>query len=98
MQGPTGSQTKSCTFKRLRGERVAGGEHAATLKRIAPYCIQKSYAFGTAIALARRSWLSSRWDPFNAHIRAKHFRDHNRTVGLLVILHHGNPGTPHGKS
>lgn len=98
MQGPTGSQTKSCTFKRLRGERVAGGEHAAPLKSIVTNCKHKSYYFWTAIGPAWCSELFSCWDPFDTHIRAKHFRNHNRTVGLLVILHHGNPGAPHGKS
>jgi hypothetical protein len=92
MQGPTGSQTKSCTFKRLRGERVARGEGAVTGEIVVNNCNHRSYAFRTAIARAWRSCLLSRRDSFNAHIRAKRFRDHNRTVGLLVILHHSNPG------
>ena len=97
MQGPTGSQTKSCTFKRLRGERVAGGKHVVTCEMTVTNCNNRSYAFLAAIARARRSCLLSRRDSLYTHIWAKHFRDHDRTVGLLVILHHGNPGAPHGE-
>jgi hypothetical protein len=98
MQGLTGSQTKSCTFKGLRDETVARDARATGLEKIATICKCKAYKLRPVFALAWRSWLFPRWNPLYAHIRAKHFRDHYRSVSLLVILHNGNPGAPYGQS
>jgi len=70
----------------------------AMLESIVTNCKYKSYILMATIAPARSSWLFSRRDSFNPHIRAKHFRDHDRAVCLLVVLHYGNPSSPHRKS
>ena len=44
MQGLTGSQTKSCEFKGLRGERVAGWNESEYAMSIVSYCQCATYA------------------------------------------------------
>src|SRR5208282_863843 len=98
MQGLTGSQTKSCTFKGLRDETVARDAQVTGLEKIVTNCKHNGYIFRAVLVPSSRSWLLSLWNPLYAHIRAKHFRDHNRSVGLLVILHDGNPGAAYSES
>src|SRR5208283_528205 len=98
MHGLTGSQTKSCTFKGLRDETGARDVHPTGLERNVTMCKYSGYICSPVFALVWLSWLFSSWDPLYAHIRAKHFRDHNRSISLLVILHNGNPGAAHSQS
>src|SRR5713226_2907125 len=36
-------------------------------------------------------------DEVDAHVWAQNVGDHDRTVGLLIILHYGDPGTAHSE-
>ena len=75
MQGLTGSQTKSCTFKGLRDETVAGDAHPATIDGAVTNCKIMGYAVIGASARASPARLFPCRNPLDAHIRAKHFRD-----------------------
>ena len=98
MQGLTGSQTKSCTFKGLRGEGVAAGAYPMSLESALSNWNYKSYVLRITFTPGSCFALPSGWNPLYAHIRAKHFGDHNRSVGLLIILDDGYPSAAHGES
>ena len=98
MQGPTGSQTKSCTFKGLRVQKMPEGGSSPRAEKPVTDCKYECYELVTAAATRRHPGLFPRWNPLDAHVRAKDFRDHDRSVSLLVVLHHGNPSAAHSES
>ena len=98
MQGLTGSQTKSCTFKGLRGERVAARAYPMSREIGLTNWNYKSYVLRITFTAESCLALPSGWNPLYAHIRAKHFRDQNRSVGLLIILDDCYPSAAHSES
>ena len=95
MQGPTGSQTKSCEFKGLRDLSVSPGHLADGRDRsyLALFLADMGWLRLTRRA-GRKGRLRSR-DSVDSHVGAENLGNDDRAVSLLIVLHDRDPGAAH---
>jgi hypothetical protein len=98
MQGPTGSQTKSCEFKGLRDLLVSRGHLAEGCdhRYLALFLVDMG-GLWLMRRVARNGSSGSR-DSVDSHVRAENLGNHDGAVSLLVVLHDRNPGAADGES
>jgi hypothetical protein len=97
MQGPTGSQTKSCEFKGLRDLLVSSAHPPDGPGRsyLALFLVDMGW-LGPTRRVGRNGSLR-RGDSVDSHVGAENLGNHNGAVSLLVILYDRDPGASDGK-
>jgi len=102
-KGKRQSQTKSSDFNSLRGEElVPQGEIWVQYDDKILFINKIDNSDGFVLCQGRNlEFLKLRLggrDEVNAHVWAQYVRDDDRAIGLLIIFHDGDPGTPHGEA